>query len=143
MRGMRWLLVPVCLLASACTSAVPIPSATQTPQAVPIERVALRSIGLGNGLVVDVPVGWSLLGFGGVNRATQRLMLASNVDVATLPTLEGNGDIDAAALRSGQATVEIESFCRLSCSGPTDETPLPLDWTKAALLFERAPARTA
>jgi hypothetical protein len=133
--GVRALVVSVCLLASACTAALPIPS--PTPQPTATARVSLRSVGLGNGLAVDVPVGWPLVGFGGVNRGTQRLLLAANVDVATLPTLEGNGDVDAAALRSGQASIEIESFCRLSCSGPTDETPLPLDWTKATALSQR------
>ncbi len=134
---MRRLLLSVCLLAPACTTALPIPPPT-TAQPTPTARVSLRSVGLENGLVVDVPVGWSLLGFGGINRGTQRLVLASNVDVAALPTLEGNGDVDPAALLNGQATVEIESFCRFSCSGPTEETALPLDWTKAGPLFEHA-----
>jgi hypothetical protein len=100
--------------------------------------VTLRSVGLGSGLVVDVPVGWSLAGAAAVNRGTERLLLAANVDIATLPTVSGNGDIDAAALSSAQVTVEIESFCRLACMGPTDETRLPLDWSTASSLYERA-----
>lgn len=133
---MRHLLLSACLLAVACTSAVP-PPATATPQATPTARVSLRTVDLGGGLVVDVPVEWSLDGGRNINRVTQRLLLAGNVDVTTLATLIGNGDVDAAALQSGQAAVEIESFCRLSCSGPTEETPLPLDWAKAVPLFER------
>ena len=133
---MRCLLLSVCLLAGACTSALP-PPAIATSEPAPTARVSLRTVGLGGGLVVDVPVGWSLDGFRSINRGTQRLLLAGNVEVTALATLAGNGDVDAAALQSGQATVEIESFCRLSCSGPTEETPLPLDWAKAAPLFER------
>jgi hypothetical protein len=132
---MRRLLLSVCLLAS-CTTALPPPSVTATPTAT--ARVSLRSVGLGNGLVVDVPVGWSLAGAGNVNRATQRALLAANVDIAVLPTLPGNGDVDAAALQSGQVTVEIESFCRMACTGPSDETRLPLDWGSAASIYERA-----
>jgi hypothetical protein len=132
---MHRLLLSVCLLAVSCTSALPPPSAT--PQATATARVSLRTIDLGGGLVIDVPVGWSLDGFRAINRGTQRLLLAANFDITTLATLPGNGDVDPAALQPGQATVEIESFCRLSCSGPTEETPLPLDWAKAAPLFER------
>jgi hypothetical protein len=132
---MRRLLVISCLLASACTAALPAPSSTPRPTAT--ARITLRSVGLGNGLTVDVPVGWSLDGARGVNRGTYRLLLAANADVAELPTVAGNGDVDAAALQSGAATVEIESFCRLSCLGPTDETSLPLDWARAAALSDR------
>lgn len=134
---MRGLIASVCLLASACATALPIPPPAPTVQPTPTARVSLRSVGLGNGLAVDVPVGWSLLGAGGVNRATQRLLLASNVDVATLPTVSGNGDVDAAALASGQVTVEVESFCRMSCQGPADESSLPLDWSDAAYRYDR------
>jgi hypothetical protein len=132
---MHRLLLSACLLASACTTATPIP--TPTPQPTPTPRVTLRSIGLGNGLVADVPVGWSLAGAGIVNRATQRALLAANVEIDGLPTLPGNGDVDAAALRSGQVTVEIETFCRMACVGPTDESRLPLDWAAAAPIYDR------
>ena len=134
---MHRLLLSVCLLVVSCTSALPPPATT--PRAAPTARVTLRTVdlGIGTGLVADVPVGWSLDGFRSVNRGTQRLLLAANVDVTTLATLVGNGDVDVSALQSGQATVEIESFCRLACSGPTEETPLPLDWAKAAPLFGR------
>jgi hypothetical protein len=132
---MRRLLVFVCLLAGACSASLPAPSPTQQP--TPTARVTLRTVGLGDGLVVDVPVSWSLDGMRGVNRGTQRLLLAGNTDLTAVSTLVGNGDVDAAGLQSGQATVEIESFCRLSCSGPTEETALPLDWTRAAPLNDR------
>jgi len=131
------LLVAVCLLASACTASLPFPSPTSTAQPTATARVTLRTVGLGNGLAVDVPVGWSLDGLRTVNFGTQRLLLAANVDIATLPKLDANYDVDAAALLSGQASIEIESFCRLSCSGPTDETPLPLDWTNAVAITQR------
>ena len=135
LRVMHRVLLSACLLASACTAALPPPSVTPQPTAAP--RVTLRSIGLGNGLVADVPVGWSLAGAGIVNRATQRALLAANVEIDGLPTLPGNGDVDAAALRSGQVTVEIESFCRSACMGPTDESRLPLDWAGAAPIYDR------
>lgn len=131
------LLLWVCLLAVSCTTAIPPPPAT--PEPTPTARVSLRTvdIGLGFGLVADVPVGWSLEALRMVNRGTQGWLLAANTDVTGLPILEGNGDIDAAALKSGQVTVEVESFCRISCSGPTEETPLPLDWATAAPLYPR------
>jgi hypothetical protein len=128
---MRRLLVSVCLLASACTSALPAPSPSSSPQPQPTDRVTLRSIGLGNGLTLDVPVGWELKGSGYVNRVTERLLLAGNGDLASLPTIPGNSDIDAAALSSGSVTVEVESFCSMFCQGPADETALPLDWSSA------------
>lgn len=118
----------------------PTPASTPTPTLAPTERVTQRivDVGHGLGLVTDVPVGWSLDGLRGVNRGTQRLILASNIDVATLPTIPGNGDIDAAALPGGAVTVEIESFCRLICTGPTEETSLPLDWSNAGPLAQRS-----
>ncbi|HAF11197.1 MAG TPA: hypothetical protein DCK98_14095 [Chloroflexi bacterium] len=128
---MRRLLVIACLLASACTTDLPAPSPSSSPQAQPIARVSLRSVGLENGLTVDVPVGWSLTGVGSVNRATERLLLAGNTDVVSLPTIPNNGDLDVGALPSGSVTVEVESFCSMFCAGPADETPLPLDWSAA------------
>ena len=133
--SMHRLLLSACLLAS-CTTALPPPSVTATPTAT--ARVSLRSVGLGNGLVVDVSVAWSLAGAGIVNRATQRALLAANVEIAALPTLPGNGDVDAHALASGQVTVELESFCRMACMGPADESRLPLDRSAAARLYDRA-----
>lgn len=105
----------------------------------PTARVSLRTVDVGHGLglVADVPVDWSLDALRMVNRGTQRWILASNTELAGLPIVEGNGDIDTAALKSGQVTVEIESFCRLSCNGPTEETPLPLDWANAVPLYPR------
>jgi len=127
---MRRLLVSVCLLAAACTTAFPTPAPTAPQTASP--RATLRSIGLGNGLTLDVPISWSLKGIGNVNRATQRLLLVGNVDVANLATVPNNGDVDVSALPSGSVTVEIEYFCSLFCAGPADETPLPLDWSAAS-----------
>jgi hypothetical protein len=72
-----------------------------------------------------------------VNRATQRYFLAANGPLTDLPGLPGNGDVDALALPSGRVVLEVESFCRFACSGPTSETPLPLDWSTAAPLFGR------
>lgn len=136
---MHRLLLSVGLLAVSCTSALPPPSAT--PQATPTARVTLRTVdvGPGLGLVADLPVGWSLDALRNVNWGTQRWILASNTDVAGLPVVENNGDVDAAALTSGQVTVEIESFCRILCKGPTDETPLPLDWANAVALRSPLP----
>jgi len=93
--------------------------------------VSLRSIGVGNGLTLDVPIGWDLKGAGFVNRATTRLLLAGNIDIGSLASVPNNGDVDVAALPSGSVTVEVESFCSLFCNGPADETPLPLNWSAA------------
>jgi hypothetical protein len=131
-RGMRRIAVIACLLASACTAALPAPSPIASLPPPPTARASLRSIGLGNGLTVDVPIGWELKGAGIVNRATQRLLLVGNVDVANLAAVPNNGDIDVDALPSGSVTVEIEYFCSLFCAGPADETSLPLDWSAAS-----------
>src|SRR5438477_7257181 len=128
---MRRLLVIACLLASACTTLLPAPSPSPSAEPQPTARVTLRSIGLGNGLTLDVPVGWEIAGVRYINMGTQRMLLAGNGDLATLPTLPNNGDIDAGALPSGRVTFEVESLCRLSCVGPPDETVLPLDWSAA------------
>lgn len=133
---MRRLVVSVCLLASACTSALPVPSATAFAVPSPAVSPTMRVVPLGNGLVIDVPETWTLSGPDWVNRATQRLLLAANGDLDSLPGLPGNGDVDATRLPSGMVTVEIESFCRMSCRGPQDETALPFDWSTAAPVFE-------
>lgn len=139
--SVRRLVMLAWVLASACTAALPAPSPSPSvPQAQPTARAALRSIGLGNGLTVDVPIGWSLKGPGNVNRATWRLLLAGNIDVASLATVPNNGDVDVAALPSGSVTLEVEYFCSLFCQGPTDETPLPLDWSVAAAFGGSQPA---
>src|SRR2546423_9408667 len=137
---MRRLVVIAGLLASACPTAVPPPSPSPSSPAQPTARVALRSIGLGDGLTVDVPVGWEITGTGFVNRATQRLLLVGNRDLASLPTVPGNGDVDAAALPSGTVTLEVETFCRLSCQGPPGESALPLDWARAVSRTTGIPA---
>jgi hypothetical protein len=135
---MRPFLLSVCLLATACTTALPIPAPTAPPTASP--RATLRSIALGNGLTVDIPIGWALKGVGNVNRATERILLAGNIDVAALPTVPNNGDVDVAALPAGTVTVEFERFCSLFCAGPRDETPLPLDWSAAVPFRPSEPA---
>ncbi len=93
---------------------------------------ATRVVALGMGLVVEVPAHWTLGSAGIVNMATQRFLFAGNGDLASLPTLPGNGDVDAGALPNDRVVVEIEAFCRLACSGPKEETPLPLDWPTAS-----------
>ena len=127
---MRRLLLFACLIVSACTSALPAPTVTVAPPSA-TARITLRIVDLAPGLVMDVPVGWGLNGPGYVNRITWRYVTAGNGDVATLSTIPGNGDIDAAALPSGRVTIEVESLCGLSCQGPADETSLPLDWSAA------------
>jgi hypothetical protein len=72
-----------------------------------------------------------------VNRATQRHFLAANGPLTDLPGLPGNGDVDASVLPRGRVVVEVESFCRMGCSGPLSETAFPLDWKTAAPLFAR------
>ena len=90
------------------------------------------------GLSLEIPAQWTWTAlFASINRATQRYFLAANGPLTDLPGLPGNGDVDASALPNGRVVLEMESFCRHGCSGPTSETPLPLDWTKAAPLFER------
>jgi hypothetical protein len=91
------------------------------------------------GLSLEVPARWTWNSqFASVNRATQRYFLAANGSLTDLPGLPGNGDVDAAVLPSGRVVVAVESFCRLGCNGPATETPLPLDWSTAAPLFDRA-----
>jgi len=99
-----------------------------------VARVNLYELGLNLG----IPAQWTWsAGFGSVNRGTQRYFLAANGSLTDLPGLPGNSDVDASALPSGRVVVELESFCRLGCSGPSSETPLPLDWSTAAPLFGR------
>jgi hypothetical protein len=132
------------LLASACESATtPTPSAT--PQA-PVATVqpsrapaTTRTLELGNGLVVDVPLSWSALPAGMINRATYRQILAGNGDLTTLATVPGNGDIATAALPSDRVVVAVQSFCRLRCNGPEPESALPLVWAAAVPLVPASP----
>jgi len=138
--GMRRLLAVACLLASACTAALPAPAPTASPQPQPTARASLRSIGLGNGLTVDVPIGWDLKAAGNVNRVAQRMLLVGNVDLASLPLIPGNGDLDAAALPSGSVTVELETLCSMFCQGPEAESALPLDWSDAVPRTTALPA---
>jgi len=133
----------VLLALSACTpsqvipspSLAPVPPSSPQPGARPsVARVNLYELGLNLG----IPTQWTWsAGFGYVNRGTQRYFLAANGSLADLPGLPGNSDVDASALPSGRVVVELESFCRLGCSGPSSETPLPLDWSTAAPLFGR------
>lgn len=97
----------------------------------------MRAVPLGNGLAIDIPETWTLAGPREINRATQGLLLAANRELDSLPTLSGNGDVDAAALPSGSIVIELESFCRSICAGPQSETELPFDWRSAAPLSER------
>src|SRR5204862_4780375 len=114
--------------------------ATLSPVSAPAASPQrMRTLGLGNGLVLDAPTSWTWIGEGIVNRATQRLLLLGNGDLTALPRLPGNGDVDAAALPAGQATVEVEEFCRLSCAGPANETAVPPDWSAATPLFPALP----
>jgi hypothetical protein len=131
-------------LLSACTPQQTAPSPTATPvptsSAQPAARgpAAVQVNLYERGLALEIPMRWTWnASFGSVNRATQRYFIAANGPLADLSGLPGNGDVDASALPSGRVVVEVESFCRFSCSGPTTETPLPLDWSAAAPLFER------
>lgn len=130
--------VLVALALAACTSP---PLQTQIPQpsatVASASAAALREVPFGNGLVLDVPADWSVSSAEMVNRATFREVLATNGPIAGLPTLPGNGDVDAAALASGRVVITVQSFCRLHCMGPETETDLQLDWTQARPLFDR------
>lgn len=91
------------------------------------------------GLSLEVPARWSWNATpAAVNRATQRYLIAANGPLTDLPELPGNGDVDASALPSGRVVIEVESFCRLACTGPTNESSLPLDWSSAKPLLDRA-----
>ena len=105
-----------------------------------VARPAAVSVNLyDQGLALEIPPQWTWSAvFASVNRATQRYFLAANGPLTDLPGLPGNGDVDASVLPSGRVVVEIESFCRLGCNGPSTETPLPLDWSAAAPLFVRS-----
>ncbi len=90
------------------------------------------------GLSLEIPAQWTWnAGFAFINRATSRYFLAANGPLTDLPQVPGNGDVDASALPSGRIVVELLAFCRFGCDGPSDETPLPLDWGAAAPLFGR------
>lgn len=139
-------LLPIVILICACLTptearptSVPIPtSAVATPSAG-LGGIATRHVEFGSGLAIDLPASWSLVQENGtVNRGTERLVFAGNGDLAALQTTPGNGDVDVAALPAGRLVLEVEMFCRLACSGPTSETPWPLDWTGATVLPGRS-----
>jgi hypothetical protein len=136
------------LLLSACT-ATPAPSPSAQPPAAsaaegsapPVAigaKPATQRVSLDGGLVLDAPSAWYVSKPREVNRATQRLTMVSNVEPNALPTLPGNGDVDAGALAPGTVSVEVEEFCRMSCQGPTAESSLPLDWGTATALYTRS-----
>src|SRR2546430_9528640 len=117
--GMRRLLVSACLLASACTSALPAPAPTVAPTAPPAAlSPTTRIVALGNGIAVDIPERWTFLVDRPINKATWQLVLASNGDLTGLATRPGNGDVSASALPPGRVVVEVESICSLMCVGP-------------------------
>lgn len=120
----------VALVLGACTSP-PLWTETPQPSAATPAPPAVRAVPFADGLVLDVPADWSVSGAAMVNRGTQREVLATNGPTGVLPTIPGNGDIDPAALPPGRVVIAVQSFCRLSCTGPETETPLPLDWTQA------------
>lgn len=128
-----------CAVALACAPAPSVTASPTTstaaappvPTAAGIGGVSTRTAALRSGLSIDIPSSWTVAGEALVNKATDRELIASNVDVASLPLFRGNGDVDTAALAPGRFVLEIESFCSLSCQGPTAETDLPIDWTKA------------
>jgi len=134
-------LLIACLALASCVPSPVLPPPTRfdfTPQpsaqARPTPRV--QTLSLENGLVFDAPVAWSFAPAGFINRAANRIALVTNGPLADLPQLPGNGDVDASTLPAGRVAVEIEQFCRLSCRGPADETALPVDWQKAAPLYD-------
>lgn len=136
------LLISLALIAvlPACVSSAP-PPPTDSPQpsaalATATPR-ALRYVTFGNGLVLDVPADWSVAGAAMINRATYREMLATNGGIDGLPTLPGNGDLDAAGLPSGRVVIAVQSFCRLTCMGPETETAVQLEWAQARPLSDR------
>lgn len=135
---MRWLFLSAWVLISACTSVVPIPAPAPTAAVPIIAPSTVGVVALGNGLAIDVPLSWQIAEGGIVNRGIQRLLMVGNGDLASLPTIPGNGDVDPTTLPSGRVVVEIEVFCRLACRGPETETALPLDWSTAAPLYDRA-----
>ena len=137
------------VLAAACTPS-PIAELTPTPvvDATPTTVTSppsggigaptapsRRIVALGNGLVVELPASWTIGGEQMVNRATYRLLIASNGPLEPLAQRPGNGDVDAAALPAGRVVFEIQWFCRMSCRGPEEETSLPVDWTTATVLY--------
>lgn len=123
------------LVLSACTNATPPPESSPSPGVRVVGVRPVRQLSFGAGLVLDVPADWIVVGAGLVNRATQRELMAGNGALDALPTIPGNGDIDPAALPSGRVVLSVQSFCRMSCLGPDNETALPLDWTDARPLL--------
>lgn len=133
------------LVLCACEqTTVPVPSPTTQPPTVatppPSRATTTHTLALGNGLVIDLPLAWNMAPSGSVNRGTYRLLFAGNGDLTGLATLPGNGEVDVAGLPNDRVVVEVEVFCRLSCSGPTMESALPLDWSGAAPLTPTTPS---
>ena len=144
-KGVVRRLAVIALLASAaCTPSQTAPPSSTPPAPLSSAQPAVRApapvrVALyDQGLSLEIPPQWTWnAGFGLVNRATNRYFLSANGPLTDLPQVPGNGDVDASGLPSGRVVVELLAFCRFSCSGPTDETPLPLDWGAAAPLFSR------
>jgi len=133
------LLILAGLALFACDSATPAPSPSAQPSVAvtaPATRAPSlqRTLALPNGLVIDIPSTWVAAPASAVNRATYRYVFVGNGDLASLATVPGNGDVDVAALPSDRVVLAVEVFCRVMCSGPTDESPLPLDWSRASAL---------
>ena len=85
------------------------------------------------GLSLELPARWTWnAGLRFVNRVTSRYFLAANGPLTDLAVVPGNGDVDAAVLPAGRVVVAVEESCRITCYGPSTETPLPLDWSAAA-----------
>ncbi len=130
------------LAASACMPSQAVPSASPVPvpplsaqPGVPAPSTVKVNL-YDRGLSLEIPTQWTWnAGVGIVNRATTRYFFAANGPLTDLPGVPGNGDVDASALPSGRVVVEVLAFCRLGCSGPTTETPLPLDWGTATPPF--------
>lgn len=138
------LLIVVSLALFACESATPAPSPSAQPSvpatAAPTRASApVHTIAMGNGLVIDVPLAWATAPASAVNRGTYREVFVGNGDLSALATVPGNGDVDLTRLPADRVVVAVESFCRLMCSGPTDETAVPPDWSKATALRPDAP----
>src|SRR2546423_6637731 len=142
--GVRFLALLALLASAACTprqtvpitSTAPVPSSSVQPAAR--ASTAVRVNLYEQGLSLEIPAQWTWnAGFGLINRATTRYFLAANGPLTDLPQVPGNGDVDASALPGGRVVVELLAFCRFSCDGPKNETPLPLDWGTGAPAFGR------
>ena len=142
---MRSVVLLAAVLMVSCFTSAPVPSPSTLTTVAPSQPVVaprvvaptLRTVAIGNGLVLDVPLRWTIdAGPEFVNRATMRYLLAGNGDLTGLPTVYGNGDVDPAVLGNDRVVIAVEAFCRLSCQGPTTETALPLDWATATKLYD-------